>query len=281
MQITVPEDEPLVAAILRFLEDSETTGRRIENASVTPDFPGSIATSFVPGDRLTAMLYFELVESVRVAGSPIFQGRFEAKVVEVPRTSFLWWLAEVDLGSAVKVANDRVTFAPLLSDVPHGFRETKLGTLSERLAKEIAAAGPEEHTATILGTRVPGLLVVVAAPLALMALTYYFANHTVHVSRLAERHANEIRDCAWLPITMMDWRIPGLVQPIPGHRVELLASAAVLPLAALFTLYVKLQSFGNVSAPTAFLLLVASLWIASFWWFAQRKVDRIRELIKC
>ena len=114
-----------------------------------------------------------------------------------------------------------------------------------------------------------------------MVLTYYFANHTVHVSRLAERHANEIRGFAWLPITMMDWRLPGLVQPIPGHRVELLASAAVLPLAALFTLYVKLQSFGNVSAPTALLLLVASLWIASFWWFAQRKVDRIRELIKC
>lgn len=75
----------------------------------------------------------------------------------------------------------------------------------------------------------------------------------------------------------MDWRIPGLAKAIPGHRVELLASAALFPLSALLTLYVRLRAFGKVSAPTSFIVIVASLCVASFWWVAQRKVERIRE----
>ena len=279
VQIAVPELEPLLPELLSFFGTHETAGRRIEDANVTTNSFNFTATSFVPLERLTAVLYFELVDSVRVVGSPVFQGRFDATVHDVPGTSFLSWLAEADLGSVVEIAEGRVIFAPLLSDTPYGFRHEKLETLSQRLAQDIASAGPEGRTATILGTQVPGLLVVLAAPLTLMALTYYFVSHTIHVSRLAKRHADEIRGFAWLPITMMDWRIPGLAQPIPGRRVELLASAALLPLAALWALYVKLRAFGNVSAPTSLLILVASLWIASFWWVAQRRVDRIRELL--
>ena len=279
VQITVPDLAPLVPKLLDFFETRGTTVWRIENAMVTTEFSESIGTSFVPLDRLTAMLYFELVDSASVAGAPVFQGRFDTTVVEVPDTSFLSWLAEAELGSAVDIVDGRVKFAPLLSGASYSFREEKLGTLSLRLAEEIAAAGPEKHTATILGTQVPGLLVVLAAPLTLMVLTYYFVSHTTHVSRLVERHAKEIRGFAWLPIAISHWRVPGLARPIPGHRIELLASAGLLPLAALSALYVKLRSFGDVSAPASLLLLVASLWIASSWWIAQRKVDLIRELL--
>ena len=279
VQIAVPDVEPLVPKILSFFDAHETTGRRIEEADVTTVASDLTVTSFVNLDRLTADLSFKLVDSVRVAGSPTFQGSFDAIMRDVPGTSFLSWLAEADLGSHIEIADGQVIFAPALSDAPNGTRQEKLGTLSQRLAQDIASAGPEERTATILGTQVPGLLVVLAAPLTLMALTFYFVNHSAHVSRLAEQHADEIRDFAWLPITMTDWRIPGLARSIPGHRVELLVSAALLPLAALVALYFKLRAFGDVNEPTTLLLLVASLWIAYFWWIVQRKVDRIRELL--
>jgi len=279
VQIAVPDLEPLVPEMLSFFGAHKTTGRRIEEASVITLASDRTVTSFVDLDRLPADLSFKLVDSVRVAGSPTFQGSFDVIMRDIPGTSFLSWLAETNLGSIVEIADGDVIFAPALSDAPNGVRQEKLGTLSQRLAREIASAGPEERTATILGTQVPGLLVVLAAPLTLMALTYYFVNHTTHVSRLAEQHADEIRGFAWLPITMRDWRIPGLARPIPGHRVELLVSTALLPLAALVALYFKLLAFGEVSKPTSLLLLVASLWIASFWWIAQRKVDRIREVL--
>ena len=232
VQIAVPELEPLVPEILHFFRAHKTTGWRIEEASVITIASDLTVTSFVDPDRLTADLSFKLVDSVRVAGSPTFQGSFDVIMRDIPGTSFLSWLAEANLGSVVEISDDAVIFAPALSDAPNGVRQEKLGTLSQRLAREIASAGPEEREATILGTQVPGLLVILAAPLTLMALTYYFVNHITHVSRLAEQHADEIRGFAWLPISITDWRLPGLARPIPGHRVELLTSAALLPLAA-------------------------------------------------
>lgn len=279
VQITVPRLSELQGELLLFFEDNPDAGKRIDEIRVDINEFDFTAQSFYPGETITTMLYFELHDAVTVASAPVFQAYFDSDIVELPNTSFMTWLQETELGPAIDVRDDHMVFAPSLNPLPRGFEEEPLGRLSLRLVDEILKAGPEARKATILGTEVPGLLIVLAAPLTLMALVYYFVSHTTHIARLVETQADEMLGFAWLPITMGQWQVPWTNWRIPGHKAELLFSLVLLPVGALLALYIKLNQFGDVSVATSVLLGIAVVWIVTFAWFAGGVIDRIRKIL--
>ncbi|MDZ7710864.1 MAG: hypothetical protein U5K36_13010 [Roseovarius sp.] len=103
-----------------------------------------------------------------------------------------------------EIDSDQILFGPGLADLPSGERETSLGVIATGLSRDIAQLGPDKQTATFLGTSVPGRLVLIAAPIVLIALQYYFANYTRHLVRLAERNIDMFRQFAWLPLRFED-----------------------------------------------------------------------------
>lgn len=277
VQITVPRVEGVVTELTAFLEDNPGAGKRIANAQVTISPYDSVGESFLPGKTVTGTLYFELVDAVAVGSAPVFQVTFDADIIEIPHTSFLAWLEQAELSPIVEIRAEKVIFAGSLAEAPRGFFQEKLGTLSLRLADEIKSAGPEKRTASILGTQVPGLLIVLAAPLTLMALMYYLVSHTAHLARLARRHSSEMAGFAWLPITMTEWPIPGTTRYIRGNIFELLMSLAVLPIVSLTVMYWKLDVFGGISLPTKLLIAGSILWILVFWRSVRREIEQIRQ----
>ena len=281
VQITIPELKPLAPALKAFFEAHPDAGKRVSEVQVTSSVSDLNVTgeSFVTGDSLSGGLYFELVDAVTFSGAPVFQGMFDARVVEVPDTAFTTWLKTLNLPNIVRVDGEQIVFLPSLGELPRGFREEKLGVLSARLAAEIAASGPEQQTATILGTEVPGLLVVYAAPLVLMALVYYFMWHVFHLLKLAPSHAKEIGDFAWLPITMPSIRFPKTDQNVPLFLIEYLFSSLALPVFAIAVLYAKITEFGAISAFTISLLAVSVAWIAVHSGIGLRRIQRLRHAV--
>ena len=279
VQISVPQLGEIEDELRVFFERNSGFGKRIDSVLVTINDFDYDTDSFHPGDTITTTLYFELRDAVAVAGSPVFQAYFESKLIELPNTSFLAWLRETNNVGAIAVRDNRLLFAPSLNDLPRGFREEALGSLSLRLANDIQRAGPEARSATILGTEVPGLLIVLAAPLTLMALTYYFVSHAAHIARVAEHRAEEIVGFAWLPLTMTDWRFRGIERRIPGYVVELVFSLVFLPVLSLATLFLKLYQFGGVSLATGVLIGLAIVWVIVFAWYARSAVLRIRNAL--
>jgi len=209
VQLLVPQIEPLLAAIELFLLENPEAGKRVDNARATIGFDNLDfnAETFLPGESVSAALYFELVDAVSVGAAPVFQANFDANIMTIPQTSFLSWVEQSAMTSVVVQNNANLVFAPRLANAPRGYHQEQLGLLSLRLADEIKAAGPEQQSAPIFGTTVPGQLLVFAAPLILMSLVYYLFYHTAHLARLAPQHAREMATFAWLPISMTPIRL--------------------------------------------------------------------------
>ena len=150
------------------------------------------------------------------------------------------------------------------------------------LTEEIASAGPEKQSATILGTQVPGLLIVVASPLTLLVLSYYFANHTGHLVRLVKADREEFRGFAWMPLSIQ-YNIPFLPRgklkdgfKIPAWALETVISAVILPLASLAALYAQLTQFGGIGLWPSLVISTAVAGIALLGIRTVRNINTIR-----
>lgn len=166
----------------------------------------------------------------------------------------------------MRIDGNDIRFLPDVAPLPKGFTEEPLGTLSLRLADEIRAAGPEQHTLAILGTEVPGRLLVLAAPLVLMALLYYFKGHLSHLTRMSEHHATDMVGFSWLPINASSWQLPGTQLNWSGYLAEIVATLAILPVGALLVMYFRLRDFGTVSIGTSLVIgCVCSLALVISW----------------
>lgn len=278
VQVLKPRTEELMEVLESFLKENVYSTKRVE--SVRAEILGSPSTaqSFLPGDTAMAGLYFELLENFVAGGAPVFNATFIADIETLPGTAFLNWI-ESDLkgNDAVAVDNGAITFLPKLTDIPKGYREENLGTLSLRLADEIKSKGPENLSATILGTEVPGLLIVLASPTILLFLSYYFMQHTAHLRDLVTDDVTAFRQFAWLPLALRATGGTGADPPVSqAWGLETLATAIILPVLALIVLYVQLSQHGGLEPHHKLLMGFAGLAIMLMGRRSLRHIGEIR-----
>jgi len=287
LQIVVPHTAELVEEINRFFDthmsvaSSSITGKRVDTIRVGLtefDFSGD---SFLPDDEVLAGLYFELLDPVFSGGAPVFNANFLADVKEVPESSFLDWIkTEGTLDGLVEINEGQVKFAPSLKDLPNGFREQSLGLLSAQLKKEIADRGPENQSVSILGTDVPGVLIVIAAPLVLTALSYYFMSHTGHLKRLEGKDDGVFQTFAWLPLAhQAKIRIPigrSTRMHLELWQLESLVGLMFLPILALLILYTKLAAFGGIGLGASLFMMLSAAIIVVFGSLSMNNIQLIR-----
>ena len=283
VQVLVPRTDKLIPEIRTFLRENHEAGKRIDTIRVGIDDVPLVAESFLPGTETTAGLYFELVDAVRIGGVPVFSANFTADIATLPGTSFIQWLKDnSDMKDIISIQDNQVIFAPNLGSAPSGFREEKLGLLHQNLTEDIASSGPEKQSATILGTKVPGLLIVIASPLTLLVLSYYFTNHTGHLVHLVGTDNHAFKNFAWMPLAIRTQIPPLSLQKLTyGYRIsgwilETIASAIILPVLSLGVLYWKLSQFGNVTVLSIFVISAASAGIGWLGILSVRNIGMVR-----
>ena len=278
-QLAVPKVDSLIGQLEEFLAENNGAGKRITNAatSVTGDIP--ILTTFLPDTTSIASLDFQLADVSVAAAVPVFQGLYDVDLMTIPDSSYLAWLEQQGHAS-IAVQGGELRFLPDIATLPKGFSEEPLGKLSLRLADEIRAAGPEQRTLTILGTEVPGRLLVLAAPLILLALLYYFKSHLSHLTRMSEHHAGDMVGFSWLPINASSWEIPGTHWRWSGYLAEIVATLAVLPVGALLVMYFRLRQFGEVGIGTSLVIGCACCVALLICWMSLNEVNTIRERLQ-
>ena len=282
VQILIPRTDGLLKEVNEFLKSNPGAGRRIDTVRISMDDFDFNAQSFLPGNEANVGLYFELLDAVRTGGAPTFSANFVADIRSLADTSFLFWLQQQNIDAQlVETKSGQVEFAPSLADAFKGSRNEKLGLLSQRLADTIASSSPTNQSVSILGTNVPGSLVLFASPLILFSLAYYFFNHTNHLSRLHTIDEKSFDHFVWLPLSLRQRFIVELVRDqkfyVYAGVLELLASATLLPLISITLLFVQLQQFGDLSALHKACMALASLGIAVFGSLAAVNINKISE----
>ena len=285
IQILVPRTDELVAAIGDFLSENSSAGKRIDTLRITIDDFDFNAESFLPGTETNVGIYFELLDVVRVGGAPTFSANFVSDIKTLPNTSFIYWLKLKGFDEKfLVVENKQVKFAPELENAPSGFTNEKLGVLSLKLANDIAKSGPANQSVSILGTNIPGSLVIFASPIILFFLTYYFLNHTSHLLRVSKVDPVQFEQFAWLPLSLnhvFRYSFTGNRRaPIFAGILEIIGSAIILPIAALILLYVQLSQFGGLSLLHRGCMLVSAVGIAVFGLFVVSNINQIKHFLE-
>ena len=293
IQVVVPRTKELTEKVEAFLSDNSVFGYKLGNIRVngkehnsTADFVEEqkfTTDSFLPGADTNFLLEFDLVDMAGNGLDRTFNEHLTADYVTLPKSSFVQWLANnEDMVGVVSIDDSQVVFAPSLENAPQGIREEKLGSLLQRLTNEIESERLEGQSVTILGTQVPGLLIIVAAPLTLLALSYYFTNHTGHLAQLIEKDAKAFKGFAWMPLAIRidfplfffrkaegDYRISGWV-------LETITSSVILPVASLAILYWQLTHIVVIGLWPSLVILIASIGIVIFGLKSLRNIKTVR-----
>ena len=282
VQIVVPRIDELIAKMERFFNVHTRAGNVVDDisAGIDHDF---LAQTFLPGESSFAFFRFDLVNS-DVTSPVVFETSVEVDIHTIVDSSFTYWIEhEAAFGDVVSVESGNVMFGPTLTDMLAGYDSEELGKLSLRLADEIAKAGPESRSVSILGTQVSGLMIIFASPLALFFLAYYFMNHLSHLRNLAEQKPDLLRHFAWLPLTLQQhWTIcfRGASCTLPAWILETAVSGVGLPIASLAMLYIRLSKFGGVGFWQTSVLLGAAAGILGLGILSLRHISEVRACIK-
>ncbi len=236
VQVILPKTDELIEEVRSFLVYNGELGQRVDNVLLSIIDYTWIAESFLPDSTVLVNLYFELPETIRTMGAPVFNADFDAKIVEIPGTSFRSWILAKDRKELFDLRNDELVWLPKLDISSPGYKEQKLGLLEKELTDRITKSAPEQQKVSLLGTSIPGVLFVYASPLILLGLIYYLLNHSYHIRSLVPGNEDEIRNFSWSPMTQRKiWKF------------DLISSVFVLPMLAMVVLYIQLSQFGPIS----------------------------------
>lgn len=259
VQIWLPQIENIQDDIQEFLDAHPKAGSRISNVRIEPtvDYFGEIADpieTFWDTGETWGQLYFELIPAGGPIGAPVFIKEMPLEAYEVPNSSWKKWLSsQSDISHLIEIAKGGdVKWLPQVKKRPDGFDQEVIGLLISNLKKELRDSSPEAQKMTILGSDVPGILVVYASPLVLLALFYYLLNHIRHLIKISEHDISGFRDFAWMPLSFGRF-----------WQIECIASMLILPVTALVLLNFRLNVFQTTptlaSAFTWLVILTISL----------------------
>ena len=288
VQVVVPRMQELTKKIEAYLSENASeksfsgTEKRIAEIHVSFS-EDEFTNAFLTKTDISGSLYFEVH---RHAYS--FSDDFLADVVTLPESSFIHWLTQKlsnkdNMVKVVSIDEGSVVFAPILNTISPGLRDKNLGILHQNLTKEIASTAPEKQTVNILGVQVRGLLIVVASPLTLLILSYYFANHTNHLVRLVKKNSEAFKNFLWMPLSIrIDIPLLFFSKAERGYRIsgwvlETIMSIIVLPLASLLILYRQLNQFGSIDLWPSLIILVGSIGIIMFGLMSLGNINTVRN----
>ena len=283
VQVVVADTGALVAEITEFLDRPSSGTKRVTEIRIEIDPDVASDRSFLSLSTIDASIYFELVDVIERGGAPTFFATFSAVVTRLPGSSFLDWLNSTnDANGALSVKDGQLAFAAAIDSIPIGHRDESLGSLHQRLTDEITLAAPERSGATILGTRVPGVLIVVASPLILLVLSYYFAMHMRHLERLVSHNSRAFSRFAWMPLALAgDVIVPvgrRNTHAIPVWALETIASATLLPVGSLVILAWQLNQFAIIELwPSSTVLVAAAIGIVKLGIGNLKTISRVRR----
>lgn len=272
VQVILPEVDKIAKAISLFLHENYKVGLRVDNVNLSiGNFPFSGA-SFLPNDKTLLNLYFVLAATIRTDGSPVFNVDFPAKVISLPDTSFEHWIIEKSKNmDIVKQQDGELVWLPTLNNLPNGFREQTLGLLAKNLKNDIKKTSPEEQKVSILGANMPGILLIYASPILLIALMYYLMNHSFHLLKLAKKNDNLIffNQFSWMPLSLKKY-----------WQIDLIGSIVLLPFLSLFILFIQLSRFGATKYLSIMLLVGTLIMIGLLARIILKNIRAIREAVE-
>ena len=284
VQIVVPHVDSLITKIEQYLNMHQGAGIHVDEVNAGLELEPSLQSFLPNGPTFSDISFsFGLNEPGSFSPPPPFETSVVVDIRSIENSSFIYWIKnKARLGDVVLVEDNRVKFAPSLNDAPYGYREVKLGELSLKLSDEIARSDPENRFVSILGTEVPGLMIVIASPLTLFFLAYYFMFHVRHLRSVAERDRESLRQFAWLPLSLTQcwtvrWRNTSL--SVQSWKLETVASGIGLPIVALAVLYRQLSTFGGVEFWSTSVLLFGALGIIGFGSLSLRNIARVRVYV--
>lgn len=231
-QVLVPNDPSVIEAIQKFLLDEAEAGMRVNKMTFGVDGVDFMVESFLDADMVLAQFSFELVPAQGAAR--VFTAAVECKVREVPDASLKEWLLDQPGSDAIyESVGDGVIVFPKLRPFAEGLTEQTVGAAINEAQNEIRRSSPDSQNISLLGTEIPGRLVLVAAPLISTLLLVYLAGHLRHLARLVDTHRAEFEQFAWMPLG-----------PRWG-RIEAATTLVAVPAASQLLLVTRLWGFGT------------------------------------
>lgn len=267
VRIVVAETANLLAQVHAELLERGRYGMIVQRVRLEPTDHHSAMDPPADGDRIMMQLSFELIRG----GPPseVIVAVFEATVRQLPGTSFRRWLEQrPELVGVAEPTTNGVKWLPALNDLPREAQERRLGDVLGALNDELQTGSPESKSVSLLGTEIPGFLLVYAAPMTLLALSYYFLFHLAHVCRFASRHKLDCERFAWLPLSLET-----------GWVWEALISLGVLPVLALSVLITQLWRYNFLEWGSGLFTFAAALGAASLNWRSVKQVGKLRGQI--
>jgi hypothetical protein len=264
--VFVPEN--LVTNLQEFLAEKARPGMRVQSVNLQTSESYSATEPPGEGETIKMLLSFELMPNGGPP-SPYFQGVFDAHVRRGENTSFLYWLSQnPETPKFVTLQAGRLKWLPALDNISREMIDRRLGDVSGALNDEIRKSSPENKSVSLLGAEIPGLLLVYATPLILLALSYYFLFHLTHLCRFAARHKMDCERFAWLPLSLET-----------GWVWESLFSLGILPLLALSVLEAQLWRFDFLKWAPGIFTLAAGFFIGVLTWKSIRQLGKLRGQI--
>jgi len=241
VQIVVLEIKEIAPLIETFLQENNSPiGRRVDNAYLEIEDYSFIAETFLPREEIRVNLYFELPERIRIASSPVFSESFNAKVISIPRTSFISWLSEQPMSNGFSnILDETVIWIPSMEHEKNEFKEKRLGLLVSELKidRDIEKSLQEVQKVSFLGASIPGLVYVYTAPILLIAFCYYLKNYVQHLLELStdQDRIKQVSIFSWIPLMKVSY-----------WKVDFFLTSCFLPIASMLVLYFQINQFGDV-----------------------------------
>lgn len=259
--VAVPVSDGLLTNLIEFLSEKARPGMRVQSVNLQTSDSFLAKEPPAEGEIIMLLLSFELMASGGPP-SPYFQATFDATVHRVENTSFRYWLSQKPSAGKFVTSNEgQIKWFPALDNISREMIDRRLGDVNGALNDEIRKNSPESKTVSLLGMEIPGLLLVYAAPLVLLSLSYYFFFHVTHLCRFAARHKQACERFAWLPLSLeMEW------------AWESLFSLGMLPLLSLVVLSAQLARFHFLAWWSGMFMVIAVILIV---WFCVRSIRQI------
>ncbi|MEM9161288.1 MAG: VOC family protein, partial [Verrucomicrobiota bacterium] len=216
-------------------------------------------------------LYFELRQVGIITAAPTFNATFEATVKEIENTSFnLWLKSRREATSLVDSTGKELKWLPRLTELNREERNTKIGELLANVTETIEEVGPNKQTVSFLGTTIPGILIIIATPVTLLFLQYYFSNHLSHLANSKISDRDSFPQFAWMPMSLRS----------RASTLELLWTIAFLPIATLIVLWVQVAKFEALDWFPSIIIIAAILGISAFSWKSHKCLKKLRTSIE-
>ena len=259
----------LIKELDQFFASNPCNGCRIDGVRMEIENYDFDIDSFFPGNTSPIVsVYFELRKTGINVGAPVFNASFRSTTIDVPNSSWIKWFQKLKVSDkVVKISkNGKMAWLPGMDNPPKGYRQKKIGLLLSDVEESLKERSPSSQTVSILGTNVPGILVVYATPLILLALLFYFFNHISQLKTLARNHRDFFESFAWFPVLVnKTWPF------------EFLFTTLVLPVASITILNFRILPFNASHSFEITLSVISSILIILLSIFSFRHMLSIRK----